>query len=164
MQLKWHWITTEHNHLQSLSCPQVLRPYWPQQLQGFSSPCQGAQGFYCSVANITSSALYPALTRGRSAALLPALEVYSTGTVQPQSLHHSRSAVSSFTLTMPSVQTTLRCAGKTRDARQRFKHSGPFSGYLLGQRSWAFPSTLHPTMKQVDRTHLQQEALWNFWC
>lgn len=21
MQLKWHWMTTEHNHLQSLSCP-----------------------------------------------------------------------------------------------------------------------------------------------
>lgn len=21
MQLKWHWVTTEHNHLQSLSCP-----------------------------------------------------------------------------------------------------------------------------------------------
>ena len=78
--------------------------------------------------NITGSALCPPLTRRRYAVLSSALELSSTSTVQPQSLHHSCSAVSFFTSTMPSFQTTLLHAGKTRVVRQRFKCSGPFSG------------------------------------
>lgn len=61
---------------------------------------------------ITGSTLYPRLTRGRSAVLSSALEMSSTSAAQP--FHHSRSAVSFFTLTMLSFQTTLLRAGKTR--------------------------------------------------
>lgn len=166
MQLKWHRITTEHYHLQSLSCP------W---------------GAYTALAAMASRLLQsPPRSTGlfllhghlwMSPAVL-SIPLWQEGDLQcfhllwkclpqPQHSHsHSITRAQQYNSShwqcrhfKPHYCVQGRHEMWGRDLNAQVHPLGSFQ-----KKGPAFPSTLHATMRQANRAHLQQETPWDFWC